>query len=252
MTSSTRPWTKTRARARKALLDAAFATLAHRPWSAVRMASVAAKAGVSRQTLYNEFGGKSGLARALLLREADAYLTGVDRALAGHGDAIERLTAIAEWTVSSTQANALVRAMLTGYWSEQLPSPTLSAVSSSSAASAQRCVDDPLPTPADFVVLVRDRAVAVLSTSDTVELALSCELVVRTALSCVTAPPDAGGVGDLVRNTLQRQPIQCADRAHRDRGEPDTERECSQQAAAQSASIRPANTERLKNAECDL
>ncbi|MGQ5228634.1 helix-turn-helix domain-containing protein, partial [Streptomyces sp. yara] len=42
---------------------------ARRPWSAVRMVDVAAAAGVSRQTLYNEFGSKDGLARALVRRE---------------------------------------------------------------------------------------------------------------------------------------------------------------------------------------
>ncbi|WP_146058254.1 helix-turn-helix domain-containing protein, partial [Streptomyces sp. SM9] len=47
---------------RAALLIAAEAHLARRPWSAVRMGEVAASAGVSRQTLYNEFGSKEGLA----------------------------------------------------------------------------------------------------------------------------------------------------------------------------------------------
>ncbi|HEY3481025.1 MAG TPA: TetR family transcriptional regulator, partial [Streptomyces sp.] len=41
--------------ARESLLDAAFAALGDRPWTEVRMVEVAAAAGVSRQTLYNEF-----------------------------------------------------------------------------------------------------------------------------------------------------------------------------------------------------
>ncbi|MEV6173192.1 helix-turn-helix domain-containing protein [Streptomyces sp. NPDC051954] len=196
--------------ARESLLDAAYTALARRPWAAVRMVDVAAAAGVSRQTLYNEFGSKEGLARALVRREADAYLAGVDRALATHNDARERLTATAEWTASVARENALVGAMLTGCWSERLPSPTLSAVPSSSAVPAQRRADGPLPSPGDFVALVRDRAVVVLSgpgarKSDTAELARSCELVVRLALSCVAAPPGEGGVADLVRSALYRQ-----------------------------------------------
>ncbi|MFE7166529.1 TetR/AcrR family transcriptional regulator [Streptomyces sp. NPDC057616] len=196
--------------ARESLLDAAYTALARRPWSAVRMVDVAAVAGVSRQTLYNEFGSKEGLARALVRREADAYLAGVERALATHSDARERLTATAEWTAATARDNALVRAMLTGCWSERLPSPTLSAVPSSSAVPAQRRADGPLPSPGDFVAMVRDRAVAVLSgpgalKSDTAELARSCELVVRLALSCVAAPPGDGGVADLVRTALPRQ-----------------------------------------------
>jgi AcrR family transcriptional regulator len=199
--------------ARESLLDAAYTALARRPWSAVRMVDVAAAAGVSRQTLYNEFGSKEGLARALVRREADGYLAGVERALATHSDARERLTATAEWTAATAKDNALVRAMLTGCWSERLPSPTLSAVPSSSAVPAQRRADGPLPSPGDFVALVRDRAVAVLAgpgahnKSDLADLARSCELTVRIALSCVAAPPGEGGVTELVRSALHRQPV---------------------------------------------
>ncbi|MFE9019741.1 TetR/AcrR family transcriptional regulator [Streptomyces sp. NPDC007808] len=196
--------------ARESLLDAAYTALVRRPWSAVRMVDVAAAAGVSRQTLYNEFGSKEGLARALVRREADGYLAGVDRALATHSDARERLTATAEWTAALARDNALVRAMLTGCWSERLPSLTLTAVPSSSSVPAQRRADGPLPSPGDFVAIVRDRAMAVLTgpginKPDTADLARSCELVVRLALSCVAAPPGEGGVSDLVRFALHRQ-----------------------------------------------
>lgn len=192
--------------ARESLLDAAFEALARRPWAAVRMVDVAAAAGVSRQTLYNEFGSKEGLARALVRREADAYLAGVERALAVHGDVRDRLTATAEWTASAARENALLRAVLTGFWSERLPAPTLSAV------PAQRRADGPLPSPGDLVGAVRDRAVAVLSgpgavRADAADLARSCELAVRLALSCVAAPPPGeDGVAELVRGALQRQP----------------------------------------------
>lgn len=197
--------------ARESLLDAAYTALARRPWSAVRMVDVAAAAGVSRQTLYNEFGSKDGLARALVRREADGYLAGVDRALTGHSDPRDRLTATAEWTTASARENTLVRAMLTGCWGERLPAPGLPAVTSGSAVPAQRRADGPLPSPADFVALVRDRAVAVLAgpgvpRSDTADLARSCELVIRLALSCVTAPPADTGVADLVRGALHRPP----------------------------------------------
>ncbi|MBX9361746.1 TetR/AcrR family transcriptional regulator [Streptomyces massasporeus] len=196
--------------ARESLLDAAYAALVRRPWSAVRMVDVAAAAGVSRQTLYNEFGSKDGLARALVRREADGFLAGVDRALTGPSDPRDRLTATAEWTASTARENLLVRAMLTGCWSERLPAPALSAVPSTSAVPAQRRADGPLPSPGDFVALVRDRAVGLLAgpgtaKSDAADLARSCELAVRLALSCVAAPPGEGGVADLVRSALQRQ-----------------------------------------------
>ncbi|MFF0302383.1 TetR/AcrR family transcriptional regulator [Streptomyces sp. NPDC004562] len=197
--------------ARDSLLDAAHSALARRPWSAVRMVDVAATAGVSRQTLYNEFGSKEGLARALVRREADTYLAGVERALATPGDVRGRLTATAEWTAGLARDNALVRALLTGCWSERLPSPTLSAVPSSSAVPAQRRADGPLPAPGDFVAMVRDRAVSVLAASgaappDRAGLAHCCELALRLALSCVAAPPPGeDGVADLVREALDRQ-----------------------------------------------
>ncbi|MEU1163117.1 TetR/AcrR family transcriptional regulator [Streptomyces sp. NPDC005921] len=197
--------------ARESLLEAAYTALARRPWAAVRMVDVAAAAGVSRQTLYNEFGSKEGLARALVRREADGYLAGVERALGSHAEVRERLTATAEWMALAARDNALVRAMLTGCWSERLPTPTLSAVPSSSAVPAQRRADGPLPSPGDFVQIVRDRAVAVLGGPGALradgELTRSCELVVRIALSCVAAPPGEGGVGELVRGVLSRQPV---------------------------------------------
>jgi AcrR family transcriptional regulator len=193
--------------ARESLLDAAYTALGRRPWSAVRMVDVAAVAGVSRQTLYNEFGSKEGLARALVRREADAYLAGVERALVSHAEPRERLAAAAEWTVAAARGNALVRAMLTGCWGERLPSPTLSAVPSSSAVPAQRRADGPLPSPGDFVALVRDRAVASLSVpgtskTESAELARACELVVRLGVSCVLAPAGEGGTAGLVRDAL--------------------------------------------------
>ncbi|MCW5250475.1 MULTISPECIES: TetR/AcrR family transcriptional regulator [unclassified Streptomyces] len=213
--------------AREGLLDAARVALARRPWSAVRMVDVAAAAGVSRQTLYNEFGDKDGLARALVRREADGYLAGVERALAGPGGPGERLTATAEWTAAAARGNALVRALLTGCWEEGLPAPARAPGSgrasapwpapaaapgpgrspSPSTAPDRSRADGPLPSPGDLVGLVRDRAVAVLrapgtSRAEVAALARSCELAVRLALSCVAAPPAEGDVTELVRPVL--------------------------------------------------
>jgi AcrR family transcriptional regulator len=71
---------------RETLLDAARRQLEDRPWGEVTMAAVAAAAGVSRQTLYNEFGSRDALAQALVLREADSFLTAVERAIDHHHD----------------------------------------------------------------------------------------------------------------------------------------------------------------------
>lgn len=98
--------------ARESLLDAAYTALTERAWTAVRMVDVAAAAGVSRQTLYNEFGSKEGLARALVRRETDNYLAGVARALSqgspaagARRDAAGRVAAAATWTLRTARAN---------------------------------------------------------------------------------------------------------------------------------------------------
>jgi AcrR family transcriptional regulator len=199
--------------ARESLLDAASAALAARPWPEVRMVDVAAAAGVSRQTLYNEFGGKDGLARALVRRAADAYLAGVDRALAGpagaDGDADpgRRLAAIADWTVHSAQANPLVRAVLTGFWGERLPTP-VRVTPSVSYVPAQRRADASVPSPVQLLGQVRDRALAALGPgrpkAEAEHLARACDVAVRLALSYVVAPAEAEDPARLIKVTLGR------------------------------------------------
>ncbi|MFJ6719836.1 TetR/AcrR family transcriptional regulator [Streptomyces sp. NPDC091259] len=166
------------AAARESLLEAAGAALTARAWPAVRMVEVAAAAGVSRQTLYNEFGGKAGLGRALVRREADWYLAGVERALEAPAATAERLAGVAEWTVRAARARPLVRALLTGAWTGGLPAPP--------GRAARPGV--PALGPGDLVRAVRDRAAAALPA----EPAHRCELVVRLALSYVIAPGTPG------------------------------------------------------------
>ncbi|MFD7444206.1 TetR/AcrR family transcriptional regulator [Streptomyces sp. NPDC059909] len=196
--------------AREALLNAALTALAHLPWSGIRMVDVASTAGVSRQTLYNEFGSKDGLARALVRREADAYLYGVDRLLLQERAAggAEQLVAVAEWTVGEARARPLLRALLTGCWGERLPAPGAVRPPSRSGVPAQRRADAGHPAPAELAVAVRDRSLAALeqgarsrTKEEAAELALRCELAVRLALSCVVAPAPEG-VGRLVRTAL--------------------------------------------------
>ncbi|KUL42994.1 TetR family transcriptional regulator [Streptomyces violaceusniger] len=191
--------------ARESLLDAAFAALEGRPWPRVKMAEVAAAAGVSRQTLYNQFGSKEGLARALVRREADAYLSGVERALSGASGAAgprERLAAAAVWTVRSATENPLVRAVLTGCWNERLPTPVTPVTSVTSVRTAS---PGPLPAPGELLGQARDRAVRLLAGDwppGAVELPLACEAVARLALSYVVAPAPAADVARMVRTVL--------------------------------------------------
>ncbi|MFE4534344.1 TetR/AcrR family transcriptional regulator [Streptomyces scopuliridis] len=217
--------------AREALLRSALAALAELPWSAIRMVDVASGAGVSRQTLYNEFGSKDGLARALMRREADRYLHGVERLLGERADAADRLVAVAEWTVGEARARPLLRALLTGCWGEWLPAPPPArAATATSAVPAQRRADAGPPGTADLVALVRDRSAAALRQDprdqsqrdhgprdpgrpdpgrpdrgqrdrDRDELLYRCELAVRLALAHLIAP-GAESVGPLVRTAV--------------------------------------------------
>lgn len=59
------------------------------PWHQVTMARLAGAAGVSRQTVYNEFGSKQGLARAVGLVVASRVLADFERAVESAGDDLE-------------------------------------------------------------------------------------------------------------------------------------------------------------------
>ena len=78
--------TAAKALLRETLLDAADALLDERPWAKISMGEVAKRAGVSRQTLYNEFGGRREFAEAFVLREADRLLAGPELQIANHPD----------------------------------------------------------------------------------------------------------------------------------------------------------------------
>ncbi|MFP1626700.1 TetR/AcrR family transcriptional regulator [Streptomyces sp. 5K101] len=185
--------------ARESLLNAALVALGELPWARVRMADVAGAAGVSRQTLYNEFGSKDGLARALVRREADRYLRGVERLLAQRTEPAERLVSLAEWTVVEARTRPLLRALLTGCWGERLPVPRPARRGGAQpVVPAQRRADAGPPAPAELLAAVRDRSRTAVgharrsregrATDDPADLPQRCELAVRLALSYVIAP----------------------------------------------------------------
>lgn len=99
---------------RDALLDAAYEAALAGDWERVRMADVARSAGVSRQTLYYEFGSKDALAQALAVREAERWSDGALGAIAGHdGSPVEAVTAATVWTLEEAARNPLLKAVLT-------------------------------------------------------------------------------------------------------------------------------------------
>jgi AcrR family transcriptional regulator len=104
-----------RALLRDTLLDAVGELLAERGWSDVPMAEVARRAGVSRQTLYNEFGDRTGIAQAYVLREAERFLSDVERAIASRpGDPRGAVAAAFEVFLTAASHHPIVHAIATG------------------------------------------------------------------------------------------------------------------------------------------
>jgi AcrR family transcriptional regulator len=66
-----------------------------RGWSATTMSDVAAAAGVSRQTLYNEFGSRSALVEAYVGREIETLVEQVTEAVRANADDAHRALRIA-------------------------------------------------------------------------------------------------------------------------------------------------------------
>ena len=77
---------------RDTLLDASRGLLADRPWAQITMSEVAQAAGVSRQTLYKEFGSRDEFAQAFVIREGARFLNAVEEAILNSMFAAETMT----------------------------------------------------------------------------------------------------------------------------------------------------------------
>lgn len=87
MSDGPRPFAEaSRSLLRDLVLRATDELLSRQPWSAVTIAQVARDAGVSRQTVYNEFGNRADLARAYASWAGEQLLDEVERCVAEHRD----------------------------------------------------------------------------------------------------------------------------------------------------------------------
>jgi AcrR family transcriptional regulator len=102
-----------KAQMRQTILDAAYDLVVARGWSAARMADIASAVGLSRQTLYNEFGSKDGLAREVVLRETRRFLDGITAVLDEHTEPQQAVEAAALFTIEGASDNPLLKAILT-------------------------------------------------------------------------------------------------------------------------------------------
>ncbi|MGG7102979.1 TetR family transcriptional regulator [Rhodococcus sp. 24CO] len=100
---------------RGAVLDSMRELLTERDWSEVSLTVLAKHAGVSRQTLYNEFGSRQGLAQAYALRLADGFVDAVDDAVAANeGRSVDALISGFGAFFASSATDPLVHSLLTG------------------------------------------------------------------------------------------------------------------------------------------
>jgi len=76
--------TRPREQMRDCVLDAMRAELLTKDWSAITLSDIARTAGVSRQSIYNEFGSRQGLAQGYALRLADRLVDAVGGAIEGN------------------------------------------------------------------------------------------------------------------------------------------------------------------------
>lgn len=102
-----------RALLRETLLGAASDLLREYKWSDVSMAAIAERAGVSRQTLYNEFGSRDEFAQSYVMNQANAFLASVEATIADNGEDPQRaLGAAFERFLVAAAENPMVRAIL--------------------------------------------------------------------------------------------------------------------------------------------
>jgi AcrR family transcriptional regulator len=161
-------------RLRNALLDAAYDAIVGPGWDSVRMADVAAAVGVSRQTLYNEFGDKDGLAQELVMRETHRFLDGIDAALGTSDDIASAVVAAVEFTLQAAADNPLLKAVLASARGTDDLLPFLTTRSEPVLVAARAKVAD--------YVLTRDPE------RDPADVALVAESLVRLTVSHLVLP----------------------------------------------------------------
>jgi AcrR family transcriptional regulator len=105
---------RVRYQVRQDAMDAAYRIMLEQGWPAVRMTAIAAAVGISRQTLYKEFGSKQEVGEALLIREAERFITGIASDLDRYDDVPGAIEAAIRYTFQHAAANPLLTAILSG------------------------------------------------------------------------------------------------------------------------------------------
>ena len=166
-----------RALLRDSVLDAMRDLLLTRDWSAITLSDVARAAGISRQTIYNEFGSRQGLAQGYALRLTDRLVDIVYAALEVNvGNIYEAFLQGFRAFFAESAADPLVISLLTGVAKPDL----LQLITTDSA---------PIITRASSRLSVAFTQTWVATTDD--DAAVLSRAIVRLCLSYVSMPPEA-------------------------------------------------------------
>ncbi|GHF69030.1 AcrR family transcriptional regulator [Amycolatopsis bartoniae] len=98
---------------RDRILDAGVELICTAGWDRTTMAQVADRVGVSRQMVYKEIGARDKLARAIVVRHAEVFLSGVVERLREHGpDPLAGIPAAVEYVLRAAADDPLLKAVL--------------------------------------------------------------------------------------------------------------------------------------------
>nr|WP_025737682.1 TetR family transcriptional regulator [Mycobacterium genavense] len=162
---------------RDSVLDAMRDLLLTRDWSAITLSDVARAAGISRQTIYNEFGSRQGLAQGYALRLADRLVDSVHTALdANVGNMFEAFLQGFRAFFAESASDPLVISLLSGVAKPDL----LQIITTDSAPIITRASERLTLAFTTTWVATSDEDAGVLARA-----------IVRLALSYVSMPPEA-------------------------------------------------------------
>jgi AcrR family transcriptional regulator len=95
------------------IIDVAVALTTESGWSSASITRVAQRANVVRQTIYNEFGSREGLGEAMIMREVEHFLLGVQREFVAHSDdLLEAIRGTVLSTLVRARENVLLHAII--------------------------------------------------------------------------------------------------------------------------------------------
>jgi AcrR family transcriptional regulator len=162
---------------RDSILDGMREMLVSRDWSAITLSDVAKAAGISRQTIYNEFGSRQGLAQGYALRLADRLVDQIEDAIGGNtGDIYAAFLQGFRDFFAESAADPLVISLLTGTTKPDL----LQLITTDSAPIITRCSERLTETFMHSWVRTSEEDAGVLARA-----------IVRLAMSYVSMPPEA-------------------------------------------------------------